>query len=178
VKRSTFVRALLGATLFLALGGPAPGAVGSCGGEVATVDPEQFCFTRKKYECDRTEVRQQAGFANEPAPIPAPDCVDNPATAVNEVIACNHTFCVNQIPVLCTGMTWWCTPPPSETVTNDCLAALREPTLLDQRTSDIYECLPTTICPASAAPLTEALDESPYDPEPPASAPASSTEVP
>ena len=168
MKRSTLGRALVGAILFLTLGGPAPGAVGSCGGEVSVVDAKQFCATKRALECDRARAR---GETQATAPIP---CTDNASTPENEAdpTVCNWLYCRSLVTGACAAVDWPtdCTPPPTELVTNACLNALNDAGRLSTPSADIAECNINVICPPPGAALTEALQETPYDPEPTAPA--------
>jgi hypothetical protein len=155
VIRTSIRRAFVGALLLLALGGPSPGAVGSCGGEISTADPVQFCANRRVAECSRALAR---GDALPPAPTP---CVDDPATAYNESEppVCNWVFCVQQVPNRCSMASWaGCNPPPTQAIADDCLAALTSVERLPQPTAEIAECNLDVICPSGAA-LLESLTE-------------------
>jgi len=155
VIRTSFRRALVGALLLMGLGGPSPGAVGSCGGEISTADPVQFCANRRIAECSRALAR---GDALPPAPAP---CVDDPATSYNESepAVCNWVFCIEQVPNRCSMANFaGCNPPPTQAIADDCIAALTSVERLPQPTAEIAECNIDVICPSGAA-LSEALTE-------------------
>jgi hypothetical protein len=158
MNRSVLARALTGAVLFLALGGPAPGAVGSCGGELSSVDPVQFCANRRVAECNRGRARAML----DPAPLP---CTDDPATPTDEAdpLICSWSYCLSLVPTRCMAANFDdCSPPPSEGTANACLSALLDPARLAEATADIPECNPEFICPSSGG-LTESLDAESLD---------------
>ena len=172
MKRSILGRVLVGAVLFLALGGPAPGAVGSCGGEVTAVDPIQFCVSWRTIECNRSRARGDV------LPAPPTPCTDDPGTPENESdpTICNWLFCRSGVPSRCSSFAWPtdCNPPPNELVTNACLNAVSDISRLSTPNDGILECRLEMLCPRGAA-LTEALEETepsaePSDSEPPAPA--------
>jgi len=169
MNRSSLGHVVVGVVLFLALGGPSPGAVGACDGEIATVEPRQFCNNRRLRECDRDRARGDLRLA------PAP-CTDDPATPTNEAEPqnCASQFCRAQIPTQCNVFDWsGCAPPPSVATANACLSALQDiDRLLGERTDAIPECRMDVICPAAGA-LREELEETDLE-----SAPSESAEVP
>ena len=152
---TTLRRALAGALLLLGLGGPSPGAVGSCGGELSTVDAVQFCANRRVAECNRGRARGDAQAA------PPTPCADDPATPENEAdpTICNWRYCLEQVPSRCSMASWaGCNPPPSQAVAEACLLALTSFDRLAQPTAEIAECNIEIICPSGAG-LSEALVE-------------------
>lgn len=161
MNRSTLGRALVGAILFLALGGPAPGAVGSCGTESTVTDAVQFCTDRKVYECDRGRAR---GDVQIPSPTP---CPDDPATPEDESAPayCNWIYCRSLVAGVCATFSWPsdCNPQPTTAVTTPCLNALRDASRLSTPSADIPECNINVICPVGAG-LTEALEETDVGP--------------
>ena len=176
MNRSSFGRVVVGVVLFLALGGPSPGAVGACDGEVATIDPEQFCVNRGARQCDRDRARAMG----ELPPAPAP-CPDNPDTPLNEAdpATCAWLYCRDQLRTRCSGTTDWsdCAPPPSVATANACLFALESFDRLNEPTGAIPECRPEVICPMAGA-LREELDETEPEETDLESAPSESAEVP
>lgn len=177
MNRKMLGRALVGAILFLSLGGPAPGAVGSCGGSTTAADAHQFCIDWRITRCNRAKAR------GEVPPTPPPPCVDDPATPANEAdpAMCNLLFCQSQVPESCLHFVWPadCVPEPTTLMVTACYLGLHDPArLADVPADNIWECQMATLCPSSGTPLTEALDEAPYDPEPPTVSPASASEVP
>lgn len=172
MNRSSLGRVVVGVVLFLALGGPSPGAVGACDGDISTVDADQFCANRKARECNRGRARGELPAA------PAP-CTDDPVTPVNEseVQVCAWQYCLGRVPSDCTGQTWdRCATPPSVATANACLSALENPDRVGEPTNAIPECSVDVICPAAGA-LREGLEEEPFETDL-ESAPSDSAEVP
>jgi|GEM_PF-1952479 len=170
MNRSSLGRVVVAVVLFLALGGPGPGAVGACDGEITTVDPMQFCFNRRARECARDGARGELPAA------PAP-CTDDPATiAVNEgdPRVCAEQYCRNQVNARCATATDWsgCAPPPSVATANACLSALEDRARVGEATSAIPECRIDVICPMAGA-LREELEDTDLE-----AAPSESAEVP
>jgi len=169
MNRSSFRRVVVGVVLFLALGGPSPGAVGACEGEISTVEPVQFCVNRKVRECNRDLAR---------GVLPAAPtlCTDDPGTTtVNEADPgdCAREYCRSLVSTACNGQTWdRCAPPPSVATANACLSALEDVARVGEASSAIPECNPDVICPAAGA-LREELEETGLE-----SAPSESAEVP
>lgn len=57
MKRSILARVVIAGLLFLVLGGPASGHVGSCSESTdAAADPEAFCRARKTWVCARLQA--------------------------------------------------------------------------------------------------------------------------
>lgn len=123
---------LLGWTLLAAvLGGPTPGAVGSCGGDdlADTADLASYCVDREDLVCVRRGARGEL--------------------SIQGIDECRHTareVCARR---------WW-SPEcrPSEREARACLNALRSSDTLATPEDQIDECQVSTLCHArEAAPI-------------------------
>jgi len=87
--------------LALLLVGPAPGEVGSCGGDPLVVEAEDFCRDQEAWECRRAEARGE---------------LDDGQLAA----------CFEAIPNACVGAGWppSCVPRPTNLQTDACIDAL------------------------------------------------------
>jgi hypothetical protein len=119
-------RLLAAFLLLLLLGGPSPGAVGSCEERRRLAELRPYCEEREQLVCWRRYLRGELGGGER---------------EVNECRATAISRCQNR---------YW--PPdcrPSERQTDACLNALRSYDTLDIPESEIAECSVETLCQAT-----------------------------
>lgn len=123
---------------FLALLGPTPGYVGTCGGTVAPPDASESCTRLRSVVCVR---EQQAG----------------------RITSEQYRTCSAEAAMRCAGTWTGCTP--TRTQIDTCYSALGNPSRLSERTESIAECEPSIIClNLSLTSTTSALTDSESDP--------------
>lgn len=116
MRCSASSRVVAGIALFLVLGGPAPGSVGSCGEEDMGVSAEEWCRTKNAWICERRWAR-------------------------NELTDEQKAQCRAEIPALCSGATWPADcMPPTRRATEACEGALSDRDRLDEDPSSMPEC--------------------------------------
>lgn len=107
--------------LFFVLGGPTPGAVGSCSSSSDIADAEQFCIDRRTWECERNHVR-------------------------NDITDMQYEACRGGILMQCSGAMWACRALTTREA-ESCISALSDPNRLDEANNEIAECqFPSTEC--------------------------------
>lgn len=121
VARALARNALVGAVLFVVLGGPAPGATGACGEELEAPDFLTYCYARKGYECDRARAR---GELDEP----------------------QWRTCRGAVPSMCDAGSWPGDCFPTSASTNACLNALTDIGRLTTPTNLLPECTTDAVC--------------------------------
>ena len=111
------------ALIFGLLGGPTPGAVGSCGGDELEepADLASYCSEREQLVCVRRELRHEISIAER----------DDCRRAAIE--ACTRRF-------------WPSDCRPSERQTRACLNALRSTDTLQMQESELEECHTEALC--------------------------------
>lgn len=130
MTKQRLLRFSLAISTFLVLGGPSPGAVGSCNDDIPIADPVEFCIAKKKYTCVRDNYREELTTSYE-------ECIANADSS-------------------CAGATWDNCDPPNEIKADACIQALRSMSRIDEPTSAILECNAQILCP-EFAPATAAL---------------------
>jgi len=118
--------ALVGASLFLVLGGPTPGSAGGCGEDSGFPTASEFCTDREVWECARMRARGDIDAAEEQA-------------------------CVNMIPMRCAGAMWNEGCQPTYLQTDACIAELQRSENLSVPVTDIPEC---RVCTGATGALT------------------------
>lgn len=118
-----------GAWLFLLallLVGPAPGEVGSCGGDPLVADADDFCRDQEAWQCRRAEAR-------------------------GELEGDALTACFESIPNFCEGAGWppSCVPRPTNLQTDACLDALALEENVRVPLEELAAC--RDVCPAPPA---------------------------
>lgn len=115
-------RLVLAVGLFVMLGGPAPGSVGSCSDETEIADAVQFCVDRKSWSCQRRWARGELDDAERDA-------------------------CLVPIEDDCRGSAWGtdCIAPTTNQ-TEACIGALSDPGRLSTPEADLVECQRSTLC--------------------------------
>lgn len=124
IGRSPWARAALGVALFVCLGGPTPGSVGSCSKDSEISDPEQFCLDEHALFCER----------------------DFRAERISED---EYNACLDSVQDDCMGFTWnpvSCDPPPTIIETKACISALRSEERLELKNDMIVECQFKSLC--------------------------------
>ncbi len=110
----------IGVFLFLTLAGPAPGAVGACGGELETIDGPELCREINLFLCERARARELMGeeFYQQCLQRELPACDSVPPE-----------YCIDGI-------------PPSAAAASLCMEALADGDTLNQRVrlEDFPEC--------------------------------------
>ena len=128
--RTFAVRGALAACVFVLLGGPTPGSVGSCSETSAYVDPVQFCKDRKFWSCQRQWV----------------------TGAINDD---QLAVCLEPIEATCAGSTWdACDPPPTNRRGKACINALRDMDRVAIPEGDLSECQTAVLCGFESASLS------------------------
>jgi hypothetical protein len=132
--RSLATRAAVGAALFLLLGGPTPGAVGSCGSDDLDrpADFQSYCLEREQLICVRRGMRREISKGQEQ------DCRWD---------AIDFCEAVNDWSPRC---------QPTERVTRACLNALRSLDTLHTPEDDLEECDDDALCTVSQHHLDDA----------------------
>ncbi len=116
-------RALVATSLLLLLGGPTPGAVGSCGEESAPlVDLVDYCVDRELLSCRRRQLR---GELND----------DTYADCADDVVR-----------VICPSRFWAPGCRPTTRQANACIEALRSYDTLQIEERDLPECKVSALC--------------------------------
>jgi len=122
------LRILSGLGLVLLLGGPTPGAVGSCGEESAPfVDLNEYCETREALSCERRRLRGEFPSTSEQDPE-FKECV---RVAYQD---------------LCPLRFWAPGCRPTTRQVSACLGALRSFDTLDVEEDDLPECKVSALC--------------------------------
>lgn len=117
-------RALIALALFIALGGPTPGSIGSCSDEITVTDAQSFCIDTQALYCLR----------------------DFKAERISED---EYDACLADVAPACRGFTWnpeICSPPPTEQRATACIAALRSSERLETPNEEIIECRADILC--------------------------------
>lgn len=127
------VRALLSLALLLVLGGPTPGAVGSCGEDSAPfADLNDYCNKRELLSCERRRLRGE--FAVMADPTGAFD-----ACLLNSGLTCQSRF-------------WAPGCRPTTRQVNACIAALQSYDTLEVEEADLPECKVSALCTVNTLP--------------------------
>lgn len=113
--------------LAFVLVGPAPGEVGSCGGDPLVAEAEAFCRDQEAWQCRRAEAR-------------------------GELDADALTACFDAIPNFCAGAGWppSCVPRPTNLQTDACLDALALEENVRVPIEELAACVDVCPPPASA----------------------------
>lgn len=117
-------RALLALLLFIALGGPTPGSIGSCSDDIEVTDAQSFCIDTQALYCLR----------------------DFEAERIDEAA---YDECLADVAPNCRGFAWnpaVCPIPPTEQRANACIAALRSKERLETPNDEILECKSDLLC--------------------------------
>lgn len=131
--KARLTRVLVGLGLMLVLGGPTPGAVGSCGEESAPfADLRSYCETRELLSCERRRLRGE--FNTEPVPQGAFD-----ACLLAATLDCRNRF-------------WAPGCRPTTRQVNACIAALQSYDTLDVEEADLPECKVEALCTVNMLP--------------------------
>lgn len=133
----------LAGLVFIALGGPTPGAIGSCNDDVQVADPVKFCEKKKSYTCLREFAR--GDIAIHPS---APGmCNGAPDREACEREA-SRNICLGAVEGECASVTWGTDCEPPNTIQADaCINALKAIPRLAEATASIVECRPEVLCP-------------------------------
>ncbi len=122
MNRRVFESAMVGTLLFLFLGGPTPGSVGSCTEGTSIADPVQHCQDKEAWTCARRRARGDlASDAEEMA-------------------------CISRITATCSGASWPVGCEPTQQQSDACIAAMSDGSTL----GDAGECFPDA--PACGSP--------------------------
>lgn len=146
MKTPSLRRFGFGALLFIALGGPTPGAVGSCNDDVKTADPVEFCIYKKSLTCIRENARGDIQIL--PESVTA--CAGESETAARQNCEREDSKnrCLSSAQNDCAGISWGNTcSPPNEIQADACLQALGSMERIGQATSEIGECNSDVLCP-------------------------------
>ena len=105
------------------LGGPTPGAVGSCGGDelAGQADVQSYCTEREQLICVRQQLRREISIAQ-------------------------SNQCRRDMIERCKSRAWAPQCKPSERAARACLAALRSLDTVDTKESEIEECSMPALC--------------------------------
>lgn len=121
--------------LFLVLGGPTPGSIGSCSDTEPFADYAEFCVVFNDIKCDRLRTNP-----------PIEPCADAPGTRCFDPELCNPVNYQRD----CRGGSWdtWnrgqsCDPPPTVENVNLCLQVISQfyDVTVDERTTPECEAL-------------------------------------
>jgi hypothetical protein len=131
MSRGMAWRALFGAGLILLLGGPTPGAVGSCGGDElgGEADVRAYCTEREQLICVRRSLRREI------TPGQSDDCR-------REAIQ------------ICKARAWAPACRPTERVARACLNALRSLDTVKTPEDRIKECRTSSLCSLHGEPTS------------------------
>ncbi len=111
-------RLLAGIILFLALGGPSPGHVGSCDGSGELADPAEFCEAYRTYFCARE--------------------LNGGRLPVTEYANCTRRTGTGGPYAYCTGFSFPCETPTQKSA-DACIRALDQ-TPVEVPTADVAQC--------------------------------------
>ncbi len=128
--RAALARAAAAVALLLLLGGPTPGAIGSCSGEgklEAPADLQTFCKLSEQYKCVRRALRKE---------------ISNQA----------RDDCRRAAITQCGLRSWAPGCHPTQRQANACLNALRSLDTLSTKEADIAECNTGALCAAKLKP--------------------------
>lgn len=110
--------------LLLLLGGPTPGAVGSCGDDLSGfADPDEFCRAREDLTCIRRSLR-------------------------GDLTEEGRDTCRRQVEALCAQRTFAPDCRPTRRQAEACLNALRARSTVDIKESELDECNTRALCTA------------------------------
>lgn len=125
------LRVVLALGLVLLLGGPTPGAVGSCGDDSAPfADLRMYCETRELLSCERRRLRGE--FETSPRdPQAEKDAFDG---------------CLLDATLGCASRFWAPGCRPTTRQANACIAALQSYDTLDVEESELPECKVGALC--------------------------------
>ena len=109
-------RALVGAILLLALGGPSPGHIGNCDGDAQPADPADYCARYRAFFCAR---EYQGGRIN----------------------AADYTLCAERSAMFCMGFNFdpMC-GVPTQRRANLCIDAMSDMGRVATPTTNLPEC--------------------------------------
>lgn len=126
-------RLVIACGLFMLLGGPTPGAVGSCGDTSAPfADLRQYCNDREALSCERRRLRGEFEQAT------------NPSGVFND--------CLEQAVFTCQSRFWAPGCRPTTRQVNACIAALQSYDTLDVEEEDLPECKIEALCTVEMLP--------------------------
>ena len=152
-KRFAWRRIVWAFGLFTVLGGPSPGAVGSCSKTVPIADAYTFCIDEHEWICARDALRGDLLTAGDRATCMMMTTAAAQSACLNNTVISRRTECLSQVAEHCTGFIMWpstCSPP-NEIEAQSCIDALKAEARLNESSASIYECLDTTLCPPTAS---------------------------
>ncbi len=131
------LRLLSAIGLMLLLGGPTPGAVGSCGDESAPfADLREYCETRELLSCERRRLRGEF-LLSPPDPAMEKAAFDD---------------CLLQASLDCQNRFWAPGCRPTVRQVNACIAALQSYDTLEVEEADLPECKTSALCTVTMLP--------------------------
>jgi hypothetical protein len=118
-RRATrwLLRAIVGAFLFLMLGGPTPGDVGGCGAKNEIASPVDHCSNTEFWKCQRDHF-------------------------VGRITDPEYDMCLGRIEATCAAAAWppGCQPTPAQS--DACIQLLRRSDLVDLTTEELLAMYP------------------------------------
>jgi len=129
--RHSVIRIGVAVGLIVLLGGPTPGAVGSCGEDSAPfADLQEYCETRELLSCERRRLRGE--FQVTPRD-PAAEKQAFDACLLDATLGCASRF-------------WAPGCRPTTRQVNACIAALQSYDTLDVEEADLPQCKVSALC--------------------------------